>query len=112
VAVLDATAPRLAIAAHRRALSASRAGLARVRLGTLDEDASGTLELRAGGIVLGRAPFTARAGRAIVVRVPLSRKGFAALRRRSRLAVRAAVTVRDAAGNASATAFGFTLEAP
>lgn len=109
VGARDTTAPRLSVAAHRRALTVTRAGVVDVLVGMLQEDASGTLALRAPA-VLGRTSFTAPAGHPVVVRVRLSRSGSAALRRRHRLAVRATVTLRDAAGNASATTFALALK--
>jgi hypothetical protein len=105
-----ATGPVLRLSAHRRPLTATRLGVVEVRLGAVQQDVSGTLSLRA-GVLLGRRSFTARAGQAPIIRVRLSRTGFAALRRRGHIAVRATVVLRDAAGNAGVTVFAFTLKA-
>jgi hypothetical protein len=111
VAPRGVTRPLLRLSAHRRPLTASRLGVVEVRLGSVQQDVSGTLSLRAGAL-LGRRSFTARAGQALVIRVRLSRTALAALRRRGRVAVRATVVLRDAAGDAGVTEFAFTLKAP
>jgi hypothetical protein len=63
------------------------------------------------GKTLGTARFTALKGRVIVIRIKLSAKAKKTLAKRGKLKVQAAITVRDAAGNATVKTYKFTLKA-
>jgi hypothetical protein len=102
--------PALRLPMRRGTVTATRRGVVKVSLGTCQRAVSGSLSLHA-GLLLGRASFRTVAGQVVVVRVVLSRSGFAALRRRARVAVRATVALRDTAGAASSVTFSFTLKA-
>jgi hypothetical protein len=91
-------------------LRASRTGVVAVRLGCSPREGEGhgacrgTVALRAvggGNRVLGRASFSARAGRRATARIHLTRAGRAALRaaRHRPLAARLMIAARDLAGN-------------
>lgn len=116
VAKADVTGPRILLSALRKRISATRAGGVRFTLGAIREAATGILSLRTAGsrsgMALGSTSFRARPGRRAVLRVLLTQRGRAALKRARRLEVRGTVILRDASGNATIKLFGFTLTAP
>ena len=110
------TGPRIVLSVRKR-MRATKGGRVRFTLGSIREATTGILSLRStsrrgSGMALGTVSFRARPGRRAVLRVTLTRKAGAALRRARRLEVRGTVILRDAAGNASIKPFAFTLVAP
>ena len=87
----------------------ARSGVVLFRYGAALEDTTGVISLKSGG-TLGTARFTAAKGRVIVVRIKLSAKAKKTLAKRGKLKVQAAITVRDAAGNATVKIYKFTRE--
>jgi hypothetical protein len=103
----DRRPPRVDLPRSRTVAAGAR-GLVRLRLGLADEDAAGTLRLRAAGSVAG-ARFVIRRGAPAVVRVALPRRARTSLERHGRLHAHAALTLVDAAGNASTETFPLTI---
>lgn len=116
-AARDTKAPRLTLAARKlqRVLRLKKKVL--TLKARSDETASGTavVRLAAGksGVTLGAAKVRLVAGKTLVLRVTLTRKGLAALRKalasHSRRSATATLTVSDAAGNRASTKRIFTL---
>jgi hypothetical protein len=100
-------------------VTASPSGVVSFPLEPLPARATGVLSVRvrrhaAAGtttVRLGRATFTVRAGRPVVVRVPLNRRGRALLQGSRRVKVRARITVRDAAGHVATALFRVVIRA-
>lgn len=105
----DTLAPAIVVPRAHRRVRVTRRGVVALALGPFSETAAGLVVLRAAGRTLGRRSFTIAAGEAIVVRVQLRPRARARLARRHRMRARADVVLRDAAGNASAAAYWFTL---
>lgn len=92
----------------------SRAGVVRFTFASSRGVETGILSLRTQGLrtkdrVLGSSSFRAGTGPELVVRVPLTAGGRAAVKRMGRVKVRATIIVRDADGNATVKTFRFTL---
>ena len=105
----DTTGPVVVIPGSLKTLTA-RSGVVLFRYGAALEDTTGVISLKSGG-TLGSARFTAVTGRVIVVRIKLSAKAKKTLAKRGKLKVQAAITARDAAGNATVKIYKFTLKA-
>ena len=105
----DTTGPVVVIPAGLKTLAA-RSGVVLFRYGAALEDSTGVISLKSGS-TLGTARFTAVKGRVIVVRIKLSAKARKTLAKRGKLKVQAAITVRDAAGNATMKTYKLTLKA-
>lgn len=108
----DRRAP--AIAVSRKAVRVSRARVAgiRVRCPASEVRCSVRVELKAGRRKLGARRLVIRGGTTRVVRVKLSKKAFALLRKRRTLRAKAIVTATDAAGNRRRRTITIALKAP
>ena len=110
----DNAGPLLRLPATNRAVVATRAGLVRLRVGPFAEAVTGTVTLRTAKAVrlrpsakrriavLGTRSFSAGVGGTADVRITLSSRARALLRRTGQLPVRATFTARDAVGNRTA----------
>jgi hypothetical protein len=97
----------------RKAVSVNRKRIAAIRVtGPANEDSSVTVKLRRKGKLLGSKSIALDAGESKLVKVKLSRKAFALLKRRGKLTVRAVVTAEDAAGNSRKRTVALKLKAP
>jgi hypothetical protein len=105
----DITGPVIVIPAKNKTLTA-RSGAVLFGFGAALEDITGTISLKSGG-ALGSARITAAKGKAVIVRIKLSAKAKKTLAKRRKLKVKATITVRDAAGNATVKVYTFTLKA-
>jgi hypothetical protein len=106
-AAVDVTGPRFARPPHRTLRAGSR-GVVALSVGPADEDAVGTLRLRAAGHGWTIA-CALRRGAATTLRLALPRSARALLHRLGHVSVRATLSLADAAGNASAEAFRLTI---
>jgi Ca2+-binding RTX toxin-like protein len=107
----DTVAP--AVKVSKKAVRVNRNRIAAVRVtGPASEDASVTVKLRRKGKLLGSKTISLDAGESKLVRVKLSRKAFALLKKRDRLQVKAIVTAEDAAGNSRKRTVALTLKEP
>jgi Ca2+-binding RTX toxin-like protein len=107
----DTVAP--AVKVSKKAISVNRRRVAALRVtGPAGEDAEVTVKLRRKGKLLGSKTISLDAGESKLVRVKLSRKAFALLKRRDRLQVNAIVTAEDAAGNSRKRTVAITLKEP
>jgi hypothetical protein len=111
---VDVTGPRIILSIRKR-MSATKGGGVRFTLGSLSEATTGILSLRSssrrGAVALGTLTFRGRPGRRAALRLILTPKARAALKRARRLDVRGTVILRDATGNASIKPFAFKLTA-
>jgi hypothetical protein len=105
----DTRGPAIAIGRRNRVITATAGGVVRLRLGPVDEDASGVLRLKAAGVALGSAGVHIHRDRRAVVRLTLSAKGRTALARRRTLSAEATLVLSDAAGNATTRVFRVTV---
>jgi hypothetical protein len=112
----DTQAPKIVVPAKDKTLQLGRDGVVKFALGPFAEDVTGEVVFTTGAKAraaaarrLGGATFSARAGRPVVVRLRLSRSTRALVTRRHKLAVTAAITVRDAAGNAAHSTYRLVL---
>jgi hypothetical protein len=107
----DTVAP--AVKVSKKAVRVNRNRVAAVRVtGPAGEDARVTVKLRRKGKLLGSKTISLGAGESKLVRIKLSRKAFAALKRLDRLQVKAIVTAEDAAGNSRKRTVALTLKEP
>jgi hypothetical protein len=107
----DTAAPVVKVS--RKAVAVNRRRVAAIRVtGPKAEDSTVTVKLRRKGRLLGRKSIALDAGESKLVRVKLSRKAFALLKRRDRLQVNAIVTAEDAAGNTRKRTVAITLKEP
>jgi hypothetical protein len=112
--------PTVALSGSR--LRASHRGVVTLRLAcpvATDGGCTGTATLEAGAgraaavrSLAGRRAFSTAAGGTETVRLRLARTARRRLARRYRLAITAAVTARDGAGNEATSRHGYTLLAP
>ena len=107
----DTVAPVVKVS--KKAVRVNRNRIAAIRVtGPAGEDARVTVKLRRKGKLLGSKTISVDAGESKLVRVKLSRKAFALLKKRDRLQVKAIVTARDAAGNSRKRTVALTLKEP
>jgi Ca2+-binding RTX toxin-like protein len=107
----DTLAP--AVKVSKKAVRVNRNRIAAVRVtGPANEDSRVTVKLRRKGKLLGSKTIALDAGESKLVRVKLSRKTFALLKKRDRLQVKAIVTAKDAAGNSRQRTVALTLKEP
>jgi Ca2+-binding RTX toxin-like protein len=107
----DRVAPVVKVS--KKAVRVNRNRIAAIRVtGPKGEDARVTVKLRRKGKLLGSKTISLDAGESKLVRVKLSRKAFAQLKKRDRLRVKAIVTARDAAGNSRKRTVALTLKEP
>jgi Ca2+-binding RTX toxin-like protein len=107
----DTVAP--AVKVSKKAVRVNRNRIAAIRVtGPAGEDARVTVKLRRKGKLLGSKTIALDAGESKLVRVKLSRKAFALLKKRDRLQVKAIVTAKDAAGNSRKRTVALTLKEP
>jgi Ca2+-binding RTX toxin-like protein len=108
----DTLAP--AVTVSRKAVRVNRNRIAAVRVGCPagEQECDVTVLLRRNGKTLGRKTIAIDGGESRLVRVKLSRKAFALLKKRDMLRVRAIVTAEDAAGNSRRRALAITLREP
>ena len=107
----DTLAP--AVKVSKKALRVNRNRVAALRVtGPANEDSTVTVKLRRKGKLLGSKSVALDAGESKLVRVKLSRKAFALLKKRDRLQVNAIVTAEDAAGNSRKRTVAITLKEP
>ena len=107
----DTLAP--AVKVSKKALRVNRNRVAALRVtGPANEDSTVTVKLRRKGKLLGSKSIALDAGESKLVRVKLSRKAFALLKKRDRLQVNAIVTAEDAAGNTRKRTVAITLKEP
>jgi Ca2+-binding RTX toxin-like protein len=107
----DTAAP--AVKVSKKALRVNRNRVAALRVtGPANEDSTVTVKLRRKGKLLGSKSIALDAGESKLVRVKLSRKAFALLKKRDRLQVNAIVTAEDAAGNSRKRTVAITLKEP
>ena len=107
----DTLAP--AVKVSKKALRVNRNRVAALRVtGPANEDSTVTVKLRRKGKLLGSKSIALDAGESKLVRVKLSRKAFALLKKRDRLQVNAIVTAEDAAGNSRKRTVAITLKEP
>src|SRR5918999_1489430 len=107
----DAVAPVVKVS--KKAVRVNRNRIAAIRVtGPAGEDARVTVKLRRKGKLLGSKTIALDAGQSKLVRVKLSRKAFALLKKRDRLQVNAIVTAEDAAGNTRKRTVAITLKEP
>jgi Ca2+-binding RTX toxin-like protein len=107
----DTAAP--AVKVSKKALRVNRNRVAALRVtGPANEDSTVTVKLRRKGKLLGSKSIALDAGESKLVRVKLSRKAFALLKKRDRLQVNAIVTAEDAAGNTRKRTVAITLKEP
>jgi Ca2+-binding RTX toxin-like protein len=110
-AAQDTVAP--AVKVSKKAVRVNRRRVAAIRVtGPASEDSTVTVKLRRKGKLLGSKSIALDAGKSKLVRVKLSRKAFALLKQRDRLAVKAIVTAEDAAGNSRKRTVALTLKEP
>ena len=112
----DVTGPAITVSTLRRSRRATRAGGVRFTLGTIREATTGILSLKTAGrrsaIALGTVAFRLEPRSGAEVRLRLTRKGLASLKRARRLQVRGTIILRDARQNATIKPFSFILTAP
>jgi hypothetical protein len=102
-----------AVKVSKKALRVNRNRVAALRVtGPANEDSTVTVKLRRKGKLLGSKSIALDAGESKLVRVKLSRKAFALLKKRDRLQVNAIVTAEDAAGNTRKRTVAITLKEP
>jgi hypothetical protein len=107
----DTAAPAVKVA--KKAVRVNRNRVAALRVtGPANEDSTVTVKLRRKGKLLGSKSIALDAGESKLVRVKLSRKAFALLKKRDRLQVNAIVTAEDAAGNTRKRTVAITLKEP
>jgi Ca2+-binding RTX toxin-like protein len=107
----DTAAP--AVKVSKKAVRVNRNRVAALRVtGPANEDSTVTVKLRRKGKLLGGKSIALDAGESKLVKVKLSRKAFALLKKRDRLRVNAIVTAEDAAGNSRKRTVAITLKEP
>jgi Ca2+-binding RTX toxin-like protein len=107
----DTVAP--AVKVSRKAVSVNRRRIAAIRVtGPANEASDVTVKLRRKGKLLGSKSIAVDAGESKLVKVKLSRKAFALLKKRGKLTVKAVVTAEDAAGNSRKRTVALKLKAP
>lgn len=107
----DTTGPAIVVPSANRKRTLSSVGRVRFPFGTSLEAVTGTISLKRGARRLGAARFKAALGRAAKPRIRLTTAAKRILARHRRLKVRATITMRDAAGNATVRIYTFALKA-
>ena len=107
----DTAAPAVKVSTKAVRVNRNRVAALRVT-GPANEDSTVTVKLRRKGKLLGSKSIALDAGESKLVRVKLSRKAFALLKKRDRLQVNAIVTAEDAAGNSRKRTVAITLKEP
>ncbi len=108
---VDTTGPAIVVPSANRTRTLSSVGRVRFPFGTSREAVTGTISLKRGARTLGAARFRAALGRAAKPRIRLTTAAKRILARHRRLKVRATITMRDAAGNATVRIYTFALKA-
>ena len=107
----DTTGPAIVVPSANRTRTLSSVGRVRFPFGTSREAVTGTISLKRGARALGAARFKAALGRAAKPRIRLTKAAKRILARHRKLKVRATITMRDAAGNATVRIYTFRLKA-
>jgi hypothetical protein len=93
----------LTIAIKRTHLTASKRGVVKIALKRFKRAATGVVTLRRGAKQIGRAPYKARSGRAVTVRIKLSAAARRSLERHRSLRVSVTATAHAGARVATKT---------
>jgi hypothetical protein len=119
VVLPDTAGPALALKVPK-SIKAKK-GVVTFNYGPAGEDTTGTVSLKSAKKIKvagkkkvlalsGTKAFTVLKGKKIAIKVKLSKKGKAALKKLKKISVKATVTARDARGNATVKTFVFTLK--
>jgi PKD repeat protein len=110
VEAADIDAPLVKILSNTVKLRRTGNVLVRVTCQATDPACTGRLVLRAQGRRIGRKAFSLAAGQTTVLKVRVTKKARAAIKRNRRLSARAIATATDAAGNTATTRKAITIK--